>query len=124
MLKPLIEGMDRLLKERGQSGHGPNLHLPCSPRPTIDRCKLSGKVPIVNSFISSMSDKGPQPPGGDQNHTQALFVMTIVMLTLSCVFVGLRIIVRACIVKGIWWDDWTIIFALVNPSSTSTSILL
>ena len=39
--------------------------------------------------------------------------MTIFMLTLSCVFVGLRVLTRVWVVKGLWWDDWCIIMAVV-----------
>lgn len=124
MLKPLIEAMDRLRKEGASRPTGPFPSSILLAQPTTDRCKLSGKVPWVNSFIASMSDEGPRPPGGNQNQMQALYVMTIIMLTLSCMFVALQVIVRASIVKGIWWNDWTIIFTLVSPSRTPTSILL
>ena len=60
-----------------------------------------------------MSSSMQPPPDGDNNQTQALIGMTIAMLTLSTMFVFVRFVVRILVVKGVWWDDWTILFALV-----------
>ena len=40
--------------------------------------------------------------------------MTIAMLSFATIFVSLRFLVRIYIVKSVWWDDWTILFALVR----------
>ena len=52
------------------------------------------------------------PPGGDQTQTPGLIGMTIGIFTISTIFVALRSIVRIFVVKSVWWDDWTILFAL------------
>lgn len=40
--------------------------------------------------------------------------MTIAMLSFSTIFVSLRFLVRIYVVKSVWWDDWTILLALVR----------
>ena len=40
--------------------------------------------------------------------------VTIAMLSFSTIFVSLRFLVRIYVVKSAWWDDWTILFALVR----------
>ena len=61
-----------------------------------------------------MSSLSQPPPGGNQSQTEALMGMTIAMLSFSAIFVSLRFLVRIYIVKSVWWDDWTILFALVR----------
>ena len=60
-----------------------------------------------------MSSQLSPPEGGDQNQTQALVGMTIAMLSLSIIMVVLRFIVRAFVIKSVWWDDWAMLLALV-----------
>ena len=67
-----------------------------------------------DSSPAEMSSSSQSPPGGDQSQTEALMGMTIAMLSCSTIFVSLRFHVRIFIVKSVWWDDWTILFALVR----------
>ncbi len=55
--------------------------------------------------------------------TGSVIGMTVGALTLSCVFVGLRMYTRIFLTESARWDDWTIVLALVlrsllgNPST-------
>ena len=61
-----------------------------------------------------MSSPSQTPPGGNQSQNKALMGVTIAMLSFSTIFVSLRFLVRIYVVKSVWWDDWTILFALVS----------
>ena len=61
-----------------------------------------------------MSSSITPPPGGNESQIKALTAMTIAMLSFSTIFVSLRFLVRIYVVKSVWWDDWTILFALVR----------
>ena len=63
-----------------------------------------------------MNSPSQPPPGGNQSQTKALMGMTIAMLSFSTIFVSLRFLVRIYVVKSVWWDDWTILFALVGST--------
>ena len=58
------------------------------------------------------------PPDGNQNRTGPIIGMMIGALILSCTFVALRMFTRFFILKSVWWDDWTIVLALVLCEST------
>ncbi len=56
------------------------------------------------------------PPDGDTNLGPGVVGTVIVLVTLSIIVVALRFVVRIRIVKSVWWDDWTILFALVRST--------
>ena len=60
------------------------------------------------------------PPDGDQSQSQAIVGMSLAMLVLSFALVFLRFIVKIFVVKKVWWDDWTILFAFVCLSCFPT----
>ena len=71
---------------------------------------------VLNCDFSpaDMSSPSQPPPGGNQSQNKALMGVTIAMLSFSTIFVSLRFLVRIYVVKSIWWDDWTILLALVS----------
>lgn len=65
-------------------------------------------------------DKGPPPPGGDQNQAVKLITVWAVLTSLSVVVVTVRFIARAAGSKRFGWDDWTMLAALVRSLLTRT----
>ena len=65
-------------------------------------------------------DKGPPPPGGDQNKAAKTIAIWAVLTSLSIVIVTVRIIARAVGNKRFGWDDWTMLAALVRSLLTQT----
>ena len=61
-----------------------------------------------------MDSKGPPPTEGDINSGPAILIATFVVAGLSTIIVALRLSVRVWITKSLWWDDWTILFAVVR----------
>jgi hypothetical protein len=54
----------------------------------------------------------PLPPDSDRGPTY--LAVLVVGLTLSIVFIALRIYVRARMVKNLWWDDWFMLISFVS----------
>lgn len=67
---------------------------------------------MSNKPTSSLSDRSPQ-----------VFAATTITLVLAGVFVILRIISRAFIVKKLKWDDYTIVIAFLIAFGLSFAIL-
>ena len=67
-----------------------------------------------DSSPAEISSPSQPPPGGHQSQTKALMGVTIAMLSFSTIFVSLRFLVWIHVLKSVWWDDWTIFFALVR----------
>ena len=61
-----------------------------------------------------MASSGPPPPDGDYNLGPGIVQTVTVLMILSVIVVALRFAIRIWIVKKVWWDDWTILFALVR----------
>ena len=61
-----------------------------------------------------MDSTGP-PPQGDVNKGPSIVITTSLIVGLAAVVVALRWSVRIWITKKVWWDDWTILFAIVRP---------
>jgi hypothetical protein len=55
------------------------------------------------------------PPDADLSATQAPRIIgaSVVLIILSTAAVVLRFLARRLSRAGLWWDDWTILFALV-----------
>ena len=60
---------------------------------------------------------------GDIHASKAHLILgvSIALLILSFIAVALRLLARRLSGAGLWWDDWLIIAALVNPIRTSAS---
>lgn len=56
---------------------------------------------------------GP-PPDGDVNRGHVILIVTAVTTSLALIVVGLRMFVRLTIVRGVGWDDYTILAASVS----------
>ncbi|KAL9133093.1 MAG: hypothetical protein Q9175_005732 [Cornicularia normoerica] len=61
-----------------------------------------------------MSTQLSQPPDGNQNRTGAMIGMATGPVTVSFIFVVLRLYTRLCLIKSARWDDWTILLALLG----------
>ena len=66
-------------------------------------------------------NKGPPPPGGDQDQAGKYVTTTAVLASISVAIVALRFIARSAGGKRFGWDDWTMLAALVRSLSTNTS---
>lgn len=66
-----------------------------------------------------MDDPPAPPTSGNTNFTQGILLFTIILTTLSATVAGLRFATRAWIVKGLGWDDYTMMFAVVSPATLS-----
>jgi nicotinamide riboside transporter PnuC len=53
-------------------------------------------------------------PAPDSDRGPTYLAVLVVGLTLSIVFIALRIYVRARMVKNLWWDDWFMLISLVS----------
>lgn len=65
-----------------------------------------------------MSSTG-SPPEGDVNKGPAVVIAISVMITVTLIVVALRWPARLWITRNVWWDDWTILFAMVRPTLTA-----
>ena len=61
---------------------------------------------------------GPRPP--DQSQTVTIVAPYVILLTLGTGLVISRIYVRARMVRAVWIDDYTIVFALVGDTVHAT----
>ena len=66
-----------------------------------------------------MDSTGP-PPEGDIDKGPILIIATWVVVGVTAIIVALRWSVRIWITKNVWWDDWTILFAIVRRFFEST----
>ena len=57
------------------------------------------------------------PPEGDISKGPAFIIALCVVVTVTLIVVILRCSVRLWITKNVWWDDWTIILAMVSSIS-------
>ena len=59
----------------------------------------------------------PQTPGLDinANASPRIIAVSIVLIVITAVIVTLRFISRWVSKAGMWWDDWTILAAMVWP---------
>lgn len=57
----------------------------------------------------------PKPPlDEDVNIGDQLTAVVIVTFSLAAIAVTARMYARARLVRKVWWDDWTILFAVVS----------
>ncbi len=66
-------------------------------------------------------DSTSPPSDGDVNKGPAIVVALIVIITVTPIVVALRWSVRIWITKKVWWDDWTILFAIVRQIFANTN---
>ena len=59
------------------------------------------------------STSGLVPLDGDVNIGPGFAAATTVLVGVSVIFVILRLVTRIKIVRSLWWDDYTIVFAIV-----------
>lgn len=59
-------------------------------------------------------EKEPPPPQGNLEKGPVIIAATSVALGFTSIFVALRLVVRIWITKSLWWDDWTILLAMVS----------
>ncbi|KAL8961378.1 MAG: hypothetical protein Q9193_002057 [Seirophora villosa] len=59
-------------------------------------------------------EAGGPPPYGNDNKGAAIIIGGCITVALATLFVVLRFIVRIWVVKAVWWDDWTILFAALG----------
>ena len=57
------------------------------------------------------------PSEGDVSKGPALIIAICIVVAVTLIVVLLRCSVRVWITKNTWWDDWTIILAMVNSCS-------
>ena len=57
------------------------------------------------------------PSEGDISKGPAVIVAICVVVAVTLIAVLLRCSVRIWITRNVWWDDWTIILAMVSSSS-------
>ena len=60
------------------------------------------------------------PPEGDVNKGPAIVIAISVVITVTLIVVALRWSVRLWITKNVWWDDWTILLAMVRRTLNDT----
>ena len=60
-------------------------------------------------------EAGGPPAEGDANQSTSIRIYTTILITFTISIVALRFVVRKWITKIIGWDDWTILFAIVEP---------
>lgn len=53
------------------------------------------------------------PPGGDTSKGPELKLVYSLVLSIAISLVSLRLYVRACMVKKLWWDDFCLLLGLV-----------
>ena len=68
-------------------------------------------------------NRGPPPPGGDQNKAPVLIITHAILTGLAVITVAVRFTARTKGGKHFEWDDWTMLVALVRPFSTRISPL-
>ena len=70
-------------------------------------------------------DSVAPPPQGDIDEGTTIIAATCVVVGVTVIVVALRLAVRGWITKSLWWDDWTILFAIVrfSPNSSASTIL-
>ena len=74
---------------------------------------------LVNPLIASNMDDPSAPPSDvDTNFTRGILILTIIPTTLSATVAGLRFVTRAWIVKGLGWDDYAMMMAIVRAASS------
>ena len=56
----------------------------------------------------------PAPAGGDRNRGPEFIRITWIECSIAIVFVSLRFLSRVKYTRKLWWDDWVILFTLVN----------
>ena len=67
---------------------------------------------------SSMDDPSAPPSDVDTDFTKGILILTIVPTTVSATVAGLRFATRAWIVKGLGWDDYAMMMAIVSAGSS------
>ena len=73
---------------------------------------------LVNPLITNKMDDPSAPPSRlDINFTQGILIIAIITTVLSATVAGLRFATRAWIVKGLGWDDYAMMMAIVNSSN-------
>ena len=65
-----------------------------------------------------MDDPSAPPSDVDSNFTQGILILTIIPTTLAIIVAGLRFVTRAWIVKGLGWDDFAIMMAVVRAANS------
>lgn len=74
---------------------------------------------LVTPLITSNMDDPSAPPSDvDTNFTQGILILTIIPTTLSATVAGLRFVTRAWIVKGLGWDDYAMMMAIVRAATS------
>ena len=53
------------------------------------------------------------PVDGDRNRAGELDAISWTWLSISTIFVGLRIYSRVKLTRNLWWDDWFIVISWV-----------
>ena len=79
-----------------------------------DRILLRRRLPSLRVILPTMSSMGPPPPDGDVNYGPGNVETIAVLCTISIVVVAMRFATRIWITKSLWWDDWTILLALLG----------
>ena len=64
-----------------------------------------------------MDDPSAPPSDLDTNFTQGILIIAITTTALSATVAGLRFATRAWIVKGLGWDDYAMMMAIVRAAS-------
>ena len=59
-------------------------------------------------------DSVAPPPQGNIDKGVGIIAATCVIVGLTVIVVAMRFAVRVWITKSVWWDDWTILFAIVR----------
>ena len=65
-----------------------------------------------------MDDPSGPPSDLDTSFTQGILIVAIIPTTLSATVAGLRFATRAWIVKGLGWDDFAMMMAIVRVASS------
>ena len=64
-----------------------------------------------------MDDPSAPPSDLHTNFTQGILIIAIITTALSATVAGLRFATRAWIVKGLSWDDYAMMMAIVRKAS-------
>ena len=73
---------------------------------------------LVDSLITSnMGDPSASPSDLDTSFAQSILIAAIIPTTLSATVAGLRFATRAWIVKGLAWDDYAMMMAIVRAAT-------
>jgi hypothetical protein len=88
------------------------LEEPCLPPRALLSAQMRNPPPDVVASWPTPNYTNPETRG------PALIIVELLAVSISTICLGLRLYVRACIVRSVGWDDWLMVSATVRMSSS------